>query len=196
MFEGENPRNWVRRCEKYFEIYGIKEQQKLELVTMHLEGRADTWFQGYMAEKGVINWALFSEEVCQRFDGMGMSDVVEEFNKLAQQGTVEEYEEQFEELRARLLTTKSHFTPEFFLSSFLSGLKDEIKSAVKMLQTKTLAQAFELAKLQEQTMSAMMRKSRMILKEEEEGQCILVATRGPTLLSLRELLTQPRAILS
>nr|CAD1837469.1 unnamed protein product [Ananas comosus var. bracteatus] len=159
---GENPRNWVRRCEKYFEIYGIKEQQKLELVTMHLEGRADIWFQGYMAKKGAINWTLFSEEVYRRFDGKGMCDVVEEFNKLTQHGTVDEYQEQFEELRARLLTSKSHFAPEFFLSSFLSGLKDEIRSAVKMLQPRTLAQAFELAKLQEQTMSAMMRKKDLL----------------------------------
>ncbi|XP_020097231.1 uncharacterized protein LOC109716293 [Ananas comosus] len=163
-FVGENPRSWVRRCERYFDIYGIKENQKIELVALHLEAKADTWFQGYLAEKEVISWAELAEEVCRRFDVRGLVDVVEEFNKLVQTGTVEEYQEQFEDLRARLLTTKSQFSPEYFLSSFLSGLKDEIKSAVKMLQPRTLAQAFEQAKLQEQTMAAMIRKSKQILR--------------------------------
>ncbi len=126
MFARENPRNWIRKCKKYFET-GIKEHQKLELVTMHLESRANTWFQKYMAEHGTINWATFAEGVCKRFDYKRLSDVVEEFNKLTQHKTVDEYHEQFKELRVRLLTTKSHFTSEYFLSSFLSGLRDEIR---------------------------------------------------------------------
>ncbi len=123
MFTGEQPKNWVRRCERYFDIYGIKEQQKLEIVALHLEAKADTWFQGYMAERESVSWSEFTEEACKRFDNKGLNDVVEEFNKLTQHGSVEEYQEQFEDLWARLLTTKSNFTQDYFLSSFLSGLK-------------------------------------------------------------------------
>ncbi len=122
IFTGEQPRNWVRRCERYFDIYGIKEQQKLEIIALHLEAKADTWFQGYIAERESVNWRDFTEEACKRFDNKDLNDVVEEFNKLTQHGSAEEYQEQFEDLRARLLTTKSHFTQEYFLSSFLSGI--------------------------------------------------------------------------
>nr|CAD1817770.1 unnamed protein product [Ananas comosus var. bracteatus] len=128
-FNGDNPRSWVRRCEKYFEIYGIKEHQRLELATMHMEPKVDTWFHGLVAEKGVVSWETFALDVCKRFDSNGLTDVVEEFNKLTQQGIVEEYQEQFEDLRSRLLHTSSQFAREYFLSSFLSGLKEEIKSA-------------------------------------------------------------------
>nr|CAD1832016.1 unnamed protein product [Ananas comosus var. bracteatus] len=136
----------------------------MELVAMHLDDKADTWFQGYLAEKGLVNWVVFSEEICRRFDTKGLVDVVEEFNKLVQTGTVDEYQEQFEDLRARLLITDSQFSLDYFLSSFLSGLKDEIKSAVKMLYPRTLTQAFEQAKLQEQTIAAMMKKSKQMLR--------------------------------
>nr|CAD1833683.1 unnamed protein product [Ananas comosus var. bracteatus] len=169
-FNGDNPRNWVRRCEKYFEIHGIKEPQKLEIAAMHLEPRADIWFHGYLAEKKEVSWDSFVLDLCKRFDSNGLRDEVEEFNKLVQNGTVEEYQEQFEELRSRLLTTKSQFAPEFFLSSFLSGLKKEIRSAVKMLYPSTLEQAYEQARLQEQSIVAMMRKSRMMLRNPGSTQ--------------------------
>nr|CAD1818033.1 unnamed protein product [Ananas comosus var. bracteatus] len=136
----------------------------MELVAMHLDDKADTWFQGYLAEKRMVHWADFSEEICRRFDTRGSVDVVEEFNKLVQTGTVEEYQEQFEDLKARLLTTDSQFSVDYFLSSFLSGLKDEIRSAVKMLYPRTLTQAFKQAKLQEQTIAAMMKKSKQMLR--------------------------------
>lgn len=93
MFMNDNPRSWVRKCERYFEFYGIKEHQKMELIAMHLDDKADTWFQGYLAEKGMVSWVDFSEEVCKRFDTKGLVDAVEEFNKLVQTGTVEEYQE-------------------------------------------------------------------------------------------------------
>nr|CAD1835751.1 unnamed protein product [Ananas comosus var. bracteatus] len=39
---GDNSRNWIRHYEKYFEIHGIREPQKLEIAAMYLEPRADT----------------------------------------------------------------------------------------------------------------------------------------------------------
>nr|CAD1820206.1 unnamed protein product [Ananas comosus var. bracteatus] len=163
-FNGDNPKNWVRRCEKYFEIFGIKEQQKLEVAVMHMGPKADTWFHGYVTEREVMSWEIFAQDVCKRFDSDGLRDVVEEFNKLTQQGTVEDYQEQFEYLRSRLLQTASQFAPEYFLSSFLSGLKEELRSAVKMMYPRSLTQAFEIARLQEQNMAAMLKKSRMWVK--------------------------------
>nr|CAD1832908.1 unnamed protein product [Ananas comosus var. bracteatus] len=131
---------------------------------MHLEDKADTWFQGFLAESETVSWERFAEEICKRFDEKGLCDVVEEFNKLAQSGSVEEYQEQFEDLRARILTTGSQFTPEYFLSSFLSGLKEEVRAAVKMFKPRTLVQAFEQAKLQEQIMAAMLKKSKQMIR--------------------------------
>ncbi len=77
-----------------------------------------------------------------------------------QQGTVEEYQEQFEDLRSKLLSTESQFASDYFLSSFLSGLKEEVRTTVKMMKPNSLMQAFELAKLQEQNLAAVTRRNK------------------------------------
>lgn len=41
IFEGCNPRSWVRKCQKYIDIYHIPANQNLELAAMHLDGKAD-----------------------------------------------------------------------------------------------------------------------------------------------------------
>ena len=47
-----------------------------------------------------MTWPEFSKELCGRFGEKRMTDVVEEFNKLRQDGSVEDYQKKFEELRA------------------------------------------------------------------------------------------------
>ena len=41
MFSSGNPREWVRKCQKYFLNYRIAECQKVDVAEMFLEGRAD-----------------------------------------------------------------------------------------------------------------------------------------------------------
>ena len=41
----------------------------------------------------------FSEKVCERFRKKSMVDVIEEFNKLKQTGSVESYQVHFEEFK-------------------------------------------------------------------------------------------------
>lgn len=40
LFEEERPREWIRKCEKYFLINQVLEYQKLEVVELYLEGKA------------------------------------------------------------------------------------------------------------------------------------------------------------
>lgn len=54
-------------------------------------------------------------------DGRG-DNVVEEFNKLNQKGTLEEYVDEFEELKSILLQAGHKLTDEFALESFIGGL--------------------------------------------------------------------------
>ena len=48
-----------------------------------------------------------------------MTDVVEEFNKLKQDGSVMEHQIQFEELRSLMLNSQPALTEQYFVSSFL-----------------------------------------------------------------------------
>ena len=152
MFSGENPCEWIRKCNKYFMLHRIQEDHKLLVVEMFLEGKADMWFQGVKLEKQRLSWREFEELLCQRFKGTCCRDIVEEFNKLQQTGTVEAYQEKFEELKTLMLIQNPNLSEEYFISSFTSGLREEIKPMVRMLRPNTLSGVVEIAHLQEQTL--------------------------------------------
>ena len=44
-----------------------------------------------------------------------------------------------------MLVRDPHLSESYFVSSFISGIKEEIKPMVKMLKPKTLIEAFEIA---------------------------------------------------
>ena len=95
-FDGNNPRNWIRKCKKYFNIHPMDDDQKLDMVSIHMEGKADTWFHDYQESNDPFSWDQFVIDVSARFLEVGHDNIVGEFNKLVQKGTVEEYQENFE----------------------------------------------------------------------------------------------------
>ncbi|XP_027088762.1 uncharacterized protein [Coffea arabica] len=149
MFTGENPREWLRKCNKYFLNYQVPDEHKVDVIEMYLEGKADRWFQGVKMEKIKLSWEEFGELLCRRFNDRSCKDIVEEFNKLQQLGNMEDYQEKFEELKALMLIKNRNLDENYFISSFISGLKEEIKPMIKMLKPVTLTEAFELSQWQE-----------------------------------------------
>jgi len=52
-------------------------------------------------------------------------------------------------------------TEQYFVSTFISGLKDELRPTVKLMQPATIKQAAEKARLQELAMEAIFRKHKI-----------------------------------
>nr|XP_027126124.1 uncharacterized protein LOC113742491 [Coffea arabica] len=134
------------------------------MVEMFLEGKADNWFQEVKLERPNLSWTEFSDLLCERFASKASRDVVEEFNKLQQRGTVEEYEEKFEELKTLMVLRNPKLDELYFVSSFISGLKEEIRPMVKMFKPQTLSKAFEIAELQECSLEVQAKQSRSTSK--------------------------------
>lgn len=63
-----------------------------------------------------------------------------------------EYQVQLEELKSQVMISLYHLPESYYISIFTSGLK-EIKSMVKIIQSPTLIMAFEIASLQENTIT-------------------------------------------
>ncbi|XP_027107729.1 uncharacterized protein [Coffea arabica] len=76
-------------------------------------------------------------------------DIIGEFHNLKQTGSVAEYQEKFAELRDLLMTMNYGLTEDYFISSFLSGLKEEIRHVICKPKPETLIHAFNLARIQE-----------------------------------------------
>lgn len=51
-FDGKEPRAWVRKCIKYFEIYGTVREQSVAIASLFLMDRADSWHHCWVKEKG------------------------------------------------------------------------------------------------------------------------------------------------
>ena len=94
-----------------------------------------------------MRWIDFAEEFCIRFGERNMVDIVEEFNKLKQEGSVTDYQERFEELGVLMWNMQPTLTDKYFVPSFISGLKDELRSMVKMMMPTIVRQVAKKARL-------------------------------------------------
>nr|XP_017233536.1 PREDICTED: uncharacterized protein LOC108207610 [Daucus carota subsp. sativus] len=158
-FHGEDPRSWLRKCNKFFTINQVHDSLKVDYIEMFLEGRAEIWFQSFKLVQESVSWLQFCEALTKRFGKKGGLDEQEEFNKLVQTSSVIEYIEKFEELKAVLLSRNPHLDEKYFISSFISGLKMELKPMVRLMKPMTLMDAVEIAQYQEQTVEIMCKKS-------------------------------------
>ncbi len=133
---------------------------------MHFAGRAHRWKEGYIIDKPNITWEELVEATCRRFEGSDTRRFVMAFNKLAQTGTMERYQEKFEDLRAKMLYFNLALSEQYFIESYISGLKDELVPFIDLSQPTTLEEVYEQAKLHEQALSIIMRKNKASYKPQ------------------------------
>ncbi|VFQ81961.1 unnamed protein product [Cuscuta campestris] len=86
--------------------------------------------------------------------------VVEDFNKLVQDGSIDEYLEKFEELKSLMLQRTPILPEDYFVASFIGGLKSHLKPFVKALKPTCLDEAVQFARLQEDAVQATRNVSR------------------------------------
>lgn len=93
-----------------------------------------------------------------------MIDEIEEFNKLQQHGSIIKYPEKFESLKTLMLVKNPRLPKDYFIPSFVSGLKEKLKPTVRMMKPHTLMEVFEVAMLLEQSLELSSRKFKNIAK--------------------------------
>ncbi|VFQ71472.1 unnamed protein product [Cuscuta campestris] len=67
LFMGGNPREWIKQCGKCFSLFKIPDNQKVTLASIHLEGRAKIWFEGYGQARPIVDWEDFIVDLYARF---------------------------------------------------------------------------------------------------------------------------------
>ena len=93
-----------------------------------------------------MSWEEFIVDVCTRFRDDLEGKVVEDFNRLRQIGTLNEYLARFEELKSLLLVRNSNMLESYILESFIGGLKSTIKPLVRAFKPLTLDLAIQQAR--------------------------------------------------
>lgn len=169
VFEGIHPRWWLRKCERLFDWYNVPGIQRVGLAATYFNEVVDAWFQGCLSIRREYTWEEFSEKLCERFGERSVADTIEEFNKLRQTGSVGTYLKKFEELRAYMVSHNHHLSEAYFVSSFMSGLNEELRPMVKMMKLQTVEQASESARLQEMMVEALIKKQRQLPRGANPG---------------------------
>lgn len=104
-FSGIGLQGWLKKCQRFFmlnPIYiffflirmlnPIEENQIVPFVSIHLEGKADHWFQFNYNSLDGLTWERFIADLSDRFSETGLDDVIARFKKLQQTNSVEEYQ--------------------------------------------------------------------------------------------------------
>lgn len=95
------------------------------------------------------SWETFISAIQVRFGSSSYDDPMETLTKLRHTTTVSAYKSQFEMISSRI----KNLLETHKLNHFLSGLKDEVRLAVRMKNPRTLSATFGLAKIQEEYFS-------------------------------------------
>ena len=127
FFDGSNPRSWIKKCSKYFCLCKTPPSQKVEIASLYMSGKAELWFNGYAMCRPQMVWEEFVVDVCARFGDELGSQVVEDFNKLTQLGSIDQYLERFEDLKSLMLLKNPTLPPDYFVDSFVGGLSPQLK---------------------------------------------------------------------
>ncbi|KAL5555888.1 hypothetical protein UlMin_038124 [Ulmus minor] len=130
LFEGENPHGWIFRAERYFAYRGVEETEKITVATICLEGKALSWYLWADAKTPFQSWPGFRAALLARFSHLGDEDPTEQLLALRQEGSVADFRNQFEMLAASL----PQLLESVFKSTFMNGLREEIRVELRLLR--------------------------------------------------------------
>ena len=183
-FDGSNPRVWIKKASKYFELCKIPYEQRVDLASLHMLDKAENWISSYLAVRKNVEWGVFTSDLTARFRDETGINIVEQFNKLTQQDSLEKYIDDFEDLRAVMLQINHILPDNYILDSFIGGLKPSVKPFVRAFKPNSISQAIEYARLQEESLAVMLqRSSKFTFNSPKPVQSVpLLANSKPPLL--------------
>ncbi|GJV03303.1 gypsy/ty3 retroelement polyprotein [Tanacetum coccineum] len=154
-FGGEDVRGWLFKCEQFFKVDNIAENNKVNLVLIHLFDLALMWHRKFVRFVGEdVGWTIYRNAILKRFD-MLYDYSLGELKKLKQTTNVQEYIDAFDRLLCRIGLDEAQY-----ISFFLAGLNSEIELAVRMFKPRTMAEVYGLCKLEEEKINAVKQKSK------------------------------------
>ncbi|KAK2978856.1 hypothetical protein RJ640_010426 [Escallonia rubra] len=136
-FSGDDPRGWVRK------------DYKVPYTSVHFDAQAEYWYAAYIKPVENVDWNSFVTDLFARFSVVTRVSVLGEFNKLQQIGTVDDYFNRFETLRAQVVQEFDYLDESYFCMSFIGGLKPEIHSRVEQFEVESLTKAIHIARREE-----------------------------------------------
>lgn len=151
-FDGETPLEWKLKCESYFRVCRIDKEIWVDTAVVYFTGEAALWLQWTNAHLAAATWEEFVSSVCEKFSRREFEQLLRQFSRLRQTGTVAEYAAQFTVAMNNLIAHHSSWDPLYFVTKFVDGLRSDIRVVVMVQQPRNLESVVALAGLQEEAM--------------------------------------------
>ena len=140
-FDGRDPDGWILQAERYFAIYQLINEEKIEAAVLSLNGDALAWFRWASKRQMISSWEDMKTVFLKRSRLIHGGNLYEKWSALRQTDTTEEYVRKFIELSAPL----DGVTEQVALGKFIDGIQSPIKTELRMWEPENLGQAFHLA---------------------------------------------------
>ncbi|CAH1442237.1 unnamed protein product [Lactuca virosa] len=121
IFDGEDSHGWIDRVERYYEIQGIKDTERLKTTSLCMEGLTLAWYRWAENQTPFRTWATFKQRLLARF-------------QLSYEGT-------FEKMTGHL----GEFPEQVLEGTFIKGLELAPKSSIRVMQPKGVTRTMVLA---------------------------------------------------
>ena len=144
------------RCEQFFKVDNVPDESKVNLISIHLYDVALMWHRNIIRLIGEnVTWSVYREAILARF-GRIYEDPLAEIKKLKQNGSVQQYIDEYDKLLCRV-----QLSDDQAMSFFSAGLYSEIELAVRMFRPKSLAEMYGLCRLQESQLNVAKQRNKM-----------------------------------
>lgn len=90
-FDGTNSRNSIKKCTKYFDLCKNPANQKVDIASLYMIDRAEIWMSSYLSVRKQVDWDDFIFDLCAIFKDVNGVNIVEQFNRLKQLDSLENY---------------------------------------------------------------------------------------------------------
>ncbi|XP_054824059.1 uncharacterized protein LOC129322054 [Prosopis cineraria] len=140
-FSGGDPRGWILKAEKYFKYYNTPEEEKVDVASLALEGDALELFAWISHERTLNYWDELVTAFQENLGPLEYQNPDEFLCSIRQEGSVQEYRTEFAKRSSRVKNWPEHC----LLGVFLNGLKEELRSDVRIHKPRSVYRAVSLA---------------------------------------------------
>lgn len=153
QFDGDNPQMWRENCEAYFDTYGVNPSHWVRITTLNFIGNAPFWLQSVRSQLIGVTWSELCDKVCAKFTRDRHQQLIRQYIHIKQTGSVTDYVEKFDSIMHQMLAYDSELKPVYFVTKFVEGLRDAIRTVIMVQRPQDLDTACALALLQEEAMA-------------------------------------------
>ncbi|XP_031502673.1 uncharacterized protein LOC116265858 [Nymphaea colorata] len=145
-FNKEDLHRWIFKAEQFFECHGILETMKVADAAMNFEGKVIRWYRWLIDQHGRPDWRTLISAMAARFGPSAYVDYNQELSKIRQTGSIEDYQERFEEFSNMV----REWPIEALIGTFVGGLKEEIRIEVQGMRPLNLHDCFAITRMVEE----------------------------------------------